>query len=210
MSHRSSPEMLALHGVRVLGGPSVEAIARRFDLPAAAVHEHLLDAQAMGWVSRHDFFGETWSLTGPGRRVEEAMLAGELAATGTADLVRQAHQAFLPLNTRHGRACTDWQITPTRADPLAANDHTDPVRDDRVLEVLEDIDRQFAGIVAGLSAALSRFDGYGQAHRSALARARAGRAGWIDAPDRASCQLVWIQFHEDLLATLGIPRGTDG
>ena len=27
--------------------------------------------------------------------------------------------------------------------------------------------------------------------------------------DRDSCHTVWIQFHEDLLATLGIPRGTD-
>ncbi|MGP7997237.1 MAG: DNA-binding protein [Streptosporangiaceae bacterium] len=25
-----------------------------------------------------------------------------------------------------------------------------------------------------------------------------------------SCHTVWIQFHEDLLATLGIPRGSDG
>jgi hypothetical protein len=31
----------------------------------------------------------------------------------------------------------------------------------------------------------------------------------VDAPDRDSCHLVWMQFHEDLLATLGIPRGSD-
>jgi len=30
---------------------------------------------------------------------------------------------------------------------------------------------------------------------------------WIDAYDRDSCHLVWIQFHEDLLATLNLPRG---
>jgi hypothetical protein len=23
------------------------------------------------------------------------------------------------------------------------------------------------------------------------------------------CHILWIQFHEDLLATLGIPRGSD-
>jgi hypothetical protein len=27
---------------------------------------------------------------------------------------------------------------------------------------------------------------------------------------RDSCHTVWIQFHEDLLATLGIPRDADG
>jgi hypothetical protein len=57
---------------------------------------------------------------------------------------------------------------------------------------------------------LSRFAGHVERHTAALARARAGQVDWIDAPDRASCQLVWIQFHEDLLATLGIARGPDG
>jgi hypothetical protein len=33
-------------------------------------------------------------------------------------------------------------------------------------------------------------------------------AGW-NAPDVDTCHTVWVQFHEDLLATLGIPRGTD-
>jgi hypothetical protein len=27
--------------------------------------------------------------------------------------------------------------------------------------------------------------------------------------DRDSCHLVWLQFHEDLLATLGISRGSE-
>ena len=38
----------------------------------------------------------------------------------------------------------------------------------------------------------------------------AGQRTWVDAPDRDSCHLVRIQFHENLLATLGIPRGSDG
>lgn len=209
MSHRSAPELLALHGVRVLGGPSVEAIADRFDLPVTVVREQLLDAQAVGWVSRHDFFGETWSLTELGRQVNERMLADELASTGTEGLVRRAHREFLPLNTRHGQACSDWQLTPAGVGVSVINDHTDPVRDDRVLADLEDIDREFARLAASLAVALARFDGYAQLHTAALARASAGRPEWIDAPDRASCQLVWIQFHEDLLATLGILRGTD-
>ncbi|MCB0912820.1 MAG: transcriptional regulator [Propionibacteriaceae bacterium] len=209
MSHPSSPGLLALHGVRVLGGPSVEMIANRFDLPVAVVREHLLDAQAVGWVSRHEFLGETWSLTDLGRRVNERMLAEELAATHTAGLVRQTHREFLPLNARHGQACTGWQLTPTHAGRSVVNDHTDPIRDDRILAELEDIDGEFTRITSGLASALARFDGYARAHTAALARARAGQPGWIDAPDRGSCQLVWIQFHEDLLATLGIPRGSD-
>ncbi|MCW5954176.1 MAG: transcriptional regulator, partial [Propionibacteriaceae bacterium] len=141
MTHRSGVELLTLHGVRVLGGPSTGAIADRFGLDPAVVREHLLDAQAFGWVSRHDYFGESWSMTERGRQANERMLAEELAATGTLDLVREAHRSFLPLNTRHGEASTRWQLKPTRWDPQAFNDHTDPVWDDEVLFELEQIDR---------------------------------------------------------------------
>jgi hypothetical protein len=43
----------------------------------------------------------------------------------------------------------------------------------------------------------------------ALSKAETGQRAWVDAFDRDSCHMVWIQFHEDLLATLGIPRGSD-
>lgn len=210
MSRRSTPELLALHGVRVLGGPSAAAIAERFGLGAAEVREHLLDAQAYGWVSRHEFFGETWSLTERGREVNERLLAEELESSGLRELVGRAHQEFLPWNVRHGQASTRWQLRPTRWDPLAVNEHDDPVWDDEVLAELEEIDRAFSAITIGLASELQRFGGYADRHTSALRQARAGRHAWVDAPDRDSCQLVWIQFHEDLLASLGIPRGSDG
>lgn len=207
---RSAPELLVLHGVRVLGGPSTAAIAERFGLSAADVREHLLDAQAYGWVSRHEYFGETWSLTERGRAENERLLAVELDATGLREAVIEAHREFLPLNVRHGVASTRWQLKPTRWDPRAFNDHTDPVWDDDVLTEFEAIDQEFSVIAGRLAAELHRFDSYAERHSAAVRRARAGQHGWVDAPDRASCQLVWIQFHEDLLASLGIPRGADG
>ena len=210
MSHRSAPELLALHGVRVLGGPTVVAIAERFGLDRNEVREHLLDAQAFGWVTRHEYFGETWSLTSRGRERNERLLAEELDATGLRDVVRGAHRDFLPLNVRHGEASTRWQLRSTRWDPRAFNDHTDPVWDHEVLSELEAIDAEFSSIADALAGALQRFDGYARRHSAAVAHARAGQHDWVDGPDRASCQLVWIQFHEDLLATLGIPRGSDG
>jgi hypothetical protein len=44
---------------------------------------------------------------------------------------------------------------------------------------------------------------------SALSKVETGQRAWVDAYNRDSCHMVWIQFHEDLLATLGIPRGSD-
>ena len=47
------------------------------------------------------------------------------------------------------------------------------------------------------------------AYRSApaLGQVQTGHHSWVDAPDRDSLHIVWIQFHEDLLATLDIERG---
>lgn len=66
---------LVLHGVRVLGAPSVGDVARLYDLDPAMVTEHLLDAEAYGWARRHDWFGTTsWSLTERGKAENERRL----------------------------------------------------------------------------------------------------------------------------------------
>jgi len=191
-AHHSATELLTLHGVRVLGAPGTEQLARRFRLDAAEVRETLLDAQAFGWVSRYDFLGDiTWS------------------PTGARAVVVQAHRDFHPLNRLHGSACTNWQLHPTSWDPTGRNDHTDLRWDAAALVDLERADAGLGVICGRLTAVLARFDGYAEAHRAALRQVQKGDAAWLDAPDRASCQLVWIGFHEDLLATLGIPRGSD-
>ena len=210
-AHRSPVDLLTLHGVRVLGSPAADTLARRFRLDADEVREALLDAQAFGWVTRYDFFGDiTWSLTDAGRVHEERLLAAELDAAGARDVVIAAHADFLPLNRLHGQACTDWQLRPTSWDPAARNDHSDLRWDTAALNGLERADAGLTEICGRLTAVLTRFDGYAEAHHGALQHVRHGDGAWLDGTDRASCQLVWIGFHEDLLATLGIPRGSDG
>ena len=210
MTYRSDPRDLALHGVRVLGFPTSGRIAARYGLDAAAVEEDLLDAEATGWVRGLEFGGSSgWSLTDAGRAEGERRLAAELDRAGAREVVAAVHADFRPLNRVFGTACTDWQIRPTPLDPIAFNDHTDRGWDERVLAALSDVQRQFRPLCDRLAAALGRFDGYGELWSSALDRARAGRSEWVDGHDRDSCHLVWIQFHEDLLATLGIPRGSD-
>ncbi len=191
--------------------PGIEQLARRFRLDAAEVREALLDAQAFGWVSRYDFLGDiTWSLTDAGRAQEERLLAAELDATGARDVVARAHTDFLPLNRLHGTACTNWQLHPTSWDPTGRNDHTD-LRWDAA--ALDDLDARRRGPRRDLRPAHRRPRSLRRLRRGPPRRpasaCRTGDAAWLDGPDRASCQLVWIGFHEDLLATLGIPRGSD-
>lgn len=209
--YRSAVDDLALHGPRVLGFASPGAIAARFGLDAEDVEDLLLEFGARGWVSHSSFAGSRgWSLTDTGRVENERRLAAELDLAGARDVVAAAHREFLPLNRRFGTACTRWQVRPSRTDPMAFNDHTDWAWDERVMRSLEALERSLATVTTPLAESLQRFDGYHARYSAALANVNAGQRRWVDAPEIDSCHTVWIQLHEDLLATLGIPRGSDG
>ncbi|MDV6240716.1 hypothetical protein [Rhodococcus opacus] len=58
---------------------------------------------------------------------------------------------------------------------------------------------------ARLVAGMGRFAGYHQRFAGAVERAGTD-PGWITANDRDSCHRVWFEFHEDLVASLGLAR----
>jgi hypothetical protein len=210
VAYVSAPDDLALHGVRVLGFATTSRIAARYGLDVELVNDMLLDFEATGWVRHLSFAASSgWSVTDTGRVVNERRLAAELDRAGARETVANAHAAFLPLNGRFGEACTDWQIRPTRLDPMAFNDHTDWRWDDRVLQALTSLGMSFKRLCDQLAESLARFDGYAHLYSSALRKVQVGQRAWVDAHDRDSLHIIWIQLHEDLLATLGIPRGSD-
>ena len=210
MSFRSSTELLVLHGVRIKGMADADAISRRFSLDPAEVQGHLLDYEASG-VIRRVAFGDVrgWSLTEAGRKENERLLASELNESAARDVVAQAHDAFVPLNTRFLDAITRWQIRPTRWDAMASNDHSDWAWDERVLGELASLSRRLRIIEEPLAASLIRFGGYADRLAAALARVDQGQRKWVDEPKIDSCHTVWFELHEDLLATLGLTRGGD-
>ena len=210
-AHVSAPDDLVLHGPRVLGFASPGRIAARFDLDPDEVEDRLIEFAARGWVG-HTRFADTggWSLTEEGRAEDERRMAAELELTGARETVAEAHSRFLPLNKRFGKVCTDWQLRPTRTEPMAANDHTDWRWDERVLRALATLGRDLAAVTDPPARCLQRLDGYPARYLAALARVDTGERRWVDSPEVDSCHTVWIQLHEDLLATLGIARGADG
>jgi DNA-binding GntR family transcriptional regulator len=211
VGHPSSAELLTLHAVRVTGMTDAFAIARRTGLARELVEDLLLDDEARGWVQRVAFADLAgWSLTETGRLEGERRLADELEGTGARPAVARAHDTFTRLNERFLLTLTHWQIRPQAWDRLAANDHDDPVWDGRVLDELASYRRRLGPLCAELTAALERFAGYDERYAAALARAEAGQARWVDGVEVDSCHTVWIQLHEDLLATLGIDRSTLG
>lgn len=209
MSLDSPADLLALHAVRILGFADVMAVAERFDLNTVETREILHDTEARG-LTVHTSFGETagWSLTEPGRIENERQLAAELAAARGEDEVRSTYGKFLPLNALLLQACTDWQLKPVDGDRLAPNDHTDSAWDDGVLRELTAIERALPPLTHRLENLLTRFCNYDQRFSAALRRAQAGETAYVDRTDVDSCHRVWFQLHEDLIATLGIDRGT--
>jgi len=204
----SSPELLALHAVRVSGMTSAGGVARRTGLGRDLAEDLLLDDEARGWVRRVVFADLAgWSLTEAGRLEGERRLAEELQRTGARPVVEAAHDIFARLNGRFLATLTRWQIRPQPFDRLAANEHDDPDWDGRVLDELASYRRRLAPLCATLTGALDRFAGYDERFSEALTRAEAGRLDWVDGAGVDSCHMVWVQLHEDLLATLGLDRG---
>jgi hypothetical protein len=205
----SSPELLSLHAVRLKGMADDAEVAVRFGLDLTLAQELLLDFQALGWITRVEFVGTAgWTLTESGRSENERQLARELAATNSNSSIHRAYLTFLPHNDRLLRACTDWQLRPAGADPLAVNDHTDKEWDQRVLTTLSTLSQQLRTICHELGQRLARFQGYDDRFTAALARVEQGELTWVARPRVDSCHTVWMELHEDLIATLGIRRGS--
>lgn len=207
-ARRPATPLLVLHGVRLLGHASDAAVARRFGLDADATTELLEDLEAYGQVRRSAFAGVSgWSLTDAGRARGEVLLAEELDGLGVRERVLAVHDEFVALNARLLDACTRWQLRPLPGDPLAANDHTDHGWDDRVLDDLASVGRGLAPLGERLAGLLPRTAGYAERYSAALTRVQQGERSWVDSVGADSCHRVWIELHEDLIATLGLSRG---
>lgn len=207
MAGSRATTLLVLHGVRLLGHAPDAAVARRFSLDLDTTAELLEDAEAFGWVRRSSFGSSSgWSLTDAGRARGESLLAEELDGLELRDRVSAVLEDFLPLNARLLDACTRWQLRPLPGDPLAANDHTDHAWDDRVLDSLASVGRALGPLGDRLAGLLPRCVGYPERYAAALTRAERGERSWVDGVGVDSLHRVWIELHEDLIATLGIRR----
>jgi hypothetical protein len=145
-------------------------------------------------------------LTDAGRAQNCAQLADELDAAGARPIVAATLEAFEPLNARFLCAVTRWQIHPMPGDPLAANDHSDTRWDDRVIADLVGLGSAVDPVCMPLAATLARFNGYAGRYATSADRVRRGETRWVDALGIDSCHVVWIQLHENLLATVGVDR----
>lgn len=203
----SSPELLTLHAVRILGFADTDDVIIRFGIPREQAEPLLRGAQDRGWLQYSSFGGSAgWSLTAEGRVENERALAEEVNRNDGRELVEGAYTQFLPLNARLLQACTDWQLRPRSPGRLEANDHTNPEWDGRILVELDRLSEYLVDPVTRLTTKLNRFSGYDRRFSAACLRARNGDGSYVDRTDRDSCHRVWFELHEDLVATLGLAR----
>lgn len=197
-------DLLLLHALRCGGHATLARIATATGLDESDVESGLIDLGAAGLVTRSSGPFAGWGLTDRGKEVDAVRITAELDATGARPVVTAAFDRFLELNPELLDLCTAWQLR--TVDGVArANDHRDRAYDARVLNRFTDLDGRLAVVCAGPSAALPRFGRYRERLSGALRRARGGALEYV-ADDTASYHAVWAELHEDLLATLGIPR----
>ena len=204
----SDPDLLVLLGLRLRSFAPAGAIAETVGLAEADTEARLQELAGGGLARFRDGRTTGWMPTPEGRVDGERRLAAELDTTGTRAAVDGAYRRFLTINQRMLDTCTDWQLRVVAGDQVV-NDHADADHDRRVVAQLADLDALVQPIVADLAEALERFGGYGPRLAAALAKVQGGEADWFTKPTIDSYHTVWFELHENLLATLGIERGSE-
>lgn len=201
------PELLVLHGLRLIGFAETRAIADVTGLDGDLVEDRLRRSEAGGHVAFRRGHRQGWVLTPEGRAAGADLLARELVASQARDTVERAYSRFVALNQAMLSVCTRWQVR--QQDPLILNDHQDPAYDEAVVADLEEIDGAVQPICAQLLSVLPRFQRYGPGFANALMRLKSGDREWLTKPTIMSYHTLWFELHEDLLATLGLDRASE-
>jgi hypothetical protein len=209
MAHPSAPRFLALHGLRLKGFAEAEALAWVFGLEPDVVAKELDALGEEGLAVRREGRLSGWSLTPAGRALHSVDVAAELEASGARTMVEGAYRRFLEVNRDMLAVCTAWQLR-ERDGVQHVNDHTDEAYDADVIGRLVGIHDRVRPVTVELREALDRFRRYGERLRNALEKVVGGEPEWFTKPVIDSYHTVWFELHEDLLATLGIERASEG
>ena len=209
MPSDSSEELRIVHALRLKGFADTDVVA---ESAAASVEttKSTLDGLATSELVKYREGRMTgWMLSKDGRAHGESLLAAELDANGIRDEVDGCYRRFLGLNQDFLALCTDWQVREIDGEQVP-NDHNDAEYDASVIARLGEANAGVQPICADLAGHLTRFGRYGELFGNSLAKVEAGEQEWFTKPVIESYHTVWFELHEDLLATLGIERQSEG
>lgn len=208
MSVTSEPRTLVLHGLRLKGFAEAAVVAETVAVDGAEARVLLDKLVAEELASYRDGRLSGFTLTPAGRAEHARLLSEELDTHGARDAIKTAYAKFLGLNSGLLEVCTAWQLREVDGQQTT-NDHSDATYDAGVVEQLVELHSRVHPICDELGAALARYALYGPRLASAVDRVRIGETDWFTKPMIPSYHTVWFELHEDLLATLGIERGSE-
>ena len=209
MPHDSDPSFAVLRALRVKGVCETDVVAAAAGVSCAEATVLLGTHLSSGLVLHREGRLPGWALTPEGRARDAALALAELENDGVRSTVDRCYRQFLELNSELLDLCTDWQLRAGPDGEQILNDHSDTEHDAGVVRRLGAVDDSVQPICGELAGALSRFAHYGPRLRSARAHVDAGDVDWVAKPMIDSYHSVWFELHEDLLATLGIERGSE-
>jgi hypothetical protein len=210
MTHRSEPDLLVLHTVRIKGFAEPADVSEATTLAEDTVADLLTTFRDQELVGRRDGRISGFLLTPAGKAHHADLLDQERDTTGCAALVGPAYEAFLAHNETFKQLCTDWQLR-TVGGTQVPNDHTDAAYDAAIGERLAAMQPPVAALVDEVAGALARFAPYRDRLDAAVTRFVGGEKAAMSKPLSRSYHDVWMELHEDLLLTLGRERGeSDG
>ena len=188
MTHRSDPDLLVLHALRLKGFAEPPAVAEATGVAEGSVTERLATFQEQALVKRRDGKVSGFLLLPAGRDHHATLLDDYRAAAGCDDVVEAAYAAFLVHNETFKQLCTDWQLGP--GDPVV------------IAGRLTDFHPVVAAVIDELAGAMARFGPYGDRLADAAERFAGGDPTALARPLTRSYHDVWMELHEDFLVTL--------
>ncbi|PZF60147.1 hypothetical protein DEI92_07150 [Curtobacterium sp. MCBD17_034] len=183
-------EFAVLQALRVRGFATTEQIAESTGLDAAAIDATLAATDERGHTQPTGGRRAMHSLT-PAGRARAVLLAGDRLSATQRSTVADVYESFLFPNR---------DVKQLTADAQSGAD---------VTERLEVVHGQIGAVLAQLGDVDPRFGRYGERLERAITAYRGGDRDALARPLSGSYHDVWMELHEDLIATLGRERTED-
>jgi|AntAceMinimDraft_13_1070369.scaffolds.fasta_scaffold61441_2 hypothetical protein len=190
-------EFDVLHGVRLRGVASTEALALRLDVTQVQVQtviDVLLSGGQLIYREGRRVSGYVLTQEGKGRHAQE--IAEQ--ANGLREEMSKVYKQFLALNGRIKGMCSDWQ------------EIDDDTKRWVAIDELETFHAAAQVIFKRAGVFIPRYSQYGQALLVALELLVDGDYRYFTSPLVDSYHTVWFEVHEDFLMCLGIDRAAEG
>jgi hypothetical protein len=186
-----SSEFEVLHALRVRGFADLDKVVESTGHDADTVAEVLSGTTERGHTKERTGKISGFMLT-PAGKARHVLLRGDSVSPAQVDAIVAAYDEFLAPNRAFKQLTTDVQLDKIETSAIGA--------------ALDDLHRQVEAVLGTATAAVPRFSRYETRLADALARYHGGDADALALPMSGSYHDVWMELHEDLLATIGRER----